>query len=115
MPLRSTTYLTLILRKTVDLGLQVLDLVLLLLINGNLLRDVVFALLLLGIHGLDLELQALLVFLALRQLDLDVAQTLLQLLDLGHGHAQLLDRLRRADEVRGLHGGDGRRKLGSGL
>ena len=105
------TYLTLIIREAVYLGLQVLDLVLLLLVDRDLLGYVVLALLLLGVHRLDLLLQALLVFLALRQLDLNVAETLFQLLYLSHGHAQLLDRLGGADEVRGLHRRDGRREL----
>ena len=105
------TYLTLILRETIDLSLQILNLVLLFLIDGYLLCYVVLGLFLLGVHGLDLALKALFVFLALGQLDLNIPQTLLQFLDLSHGDAQLLDRLRLADVVRGLHSRDSWREL----
>jgi hypothetical protein len=71
-------------RETVDLGLQVLDLILLFLIDCYLFCDVVFVLVLLAFHCLDLLLQALFVLLALSQLDLDVPQTLLELLDFRH-------------------------------
>lgn len=76
--------LCLVVRETVDLGLQVLDLILLFLIDCYLFCDVVFVLVLLAFHCLDLLLQALFVLLALSQLDLNVPQTLLELLNFRH-------------------------------
>ena len=112
--LRLCTYLTLVLAKTVDFGLQILDLVLLLLINCYLLGNIVLSLLLLGVHNLNLRLQTLLILLTLCQLYLDVPQTLLELLNLRHRHPQLLNSLLLAHVVGRLHRGNHGRELAGG-
>ena len=63
--------------EAVDFGLEVFYLVFLFLVYGNLLGDIILCLLRFTIHGLNLGLQALFIFLALGELDFDVPQALL--------------------------------------
>ena len=92
-----------------------LDLSFLLLVDHHLLAQILLHHLLLLVHAVDPGLESLLVLLALGELDLDVPQGLLEFLDLGEGHSQLLDRLSRSHNLGGLHLVDGRWEFGSRL
>lgn len=112
---KKRTYLGLILREAVNLLLQMLNLLLLLLIDLDLPLQVQLAVTLLRVHLVNARLQRFLVFLTLGQLDLYVAQTLLEFFDLCESDTQLVYRLGRVHDVWVLHLADLRRELRGAL
>ena len=72
-------------------------------VDRHLLGNVVRAAVLFGVGALHLVLEGLLLLLVLSELDLNVSETLLELLDLSLSDAELLDDLSSADGVSRLH------------